>query len=65
MNLFVLKNSHSAVIGADFLLPVAFKMKDNEKIAKGDLVITFREPNLLDSLRIIHLLCILLLYVSY
>lgn len=49
MNLFVLKNSHSAVIGADFLLPVAFKMKDNEKIAKGDLVITFREPNLLDN----------------
>ncbi len=49
MNLFVLRNSHSAVIGADFLLPVAFKMNDNEKIAKGDLVITFREPNLLDN----------------
>lgn len=49
INLFVLKNSHSAVIGADFLLPVAFKMKDDEKVTKGDLVITFREPNLLDN----------------
>ncbi len=49
INLFVLRNSHSAVIGADFLLPVAFKMKDDEKVTKGDLVITFREPNLLDN----------------
>ncbi len=43
-DLFVIRNTHSGVISANFLLPMAFKIEQNEIGMKGDLAISLTEP---------------------
>ena len=47
MNFFVIKNSHSAIIGANVLLPIAFRSDTEKSIAKGDLAIGIQKPSVL------------------
>lgn len=48
---FVIRNTHSGMITANFLLPMAFRIENNKMGARGDLVIPFTEPVLLDDER--------------
>lgn len=53
-DLFVIRNSHSGVISANFVLPMAFRIdKDNQCNAgiKGDFAISLAEPTILDEER--------------
>ncbi|MCI8515371.1 MAG: ATP-binding protein [Hungatella sp.] len=43
-DLFVIRNTHSGVISANFLLPMAFKIEQNEIGMKGDFAIPLTEP---------------------
>ena len=50
-DLFVIRNTHSGVISANFLLPMAFKVEQNEKGMKGDFAIPLTKPVVLDEER--------------
>lgn len=48
-DLFVIRNTHSGVISANFLLPMAFKIEQNEIGMKGDFAVPLTEPVVLDE----------------
>lgn len=48
-DLFVIRNTHSGMITANFLLPMAFRIENNKIGAKGDFAIPLTEPVVLDS----------------
>ena len=50
-DLFVIRNSHSGVISANVLLPMAFRIEQNEIGMKGDLAVPLTEPVILDEER--------------
>lgn len=50
-DLFVIRNTHSGVISANFLLPMAFKIEQNEIGMKGDFAIPLTEPVILNEER--------------
>ena len=43
-DLFVIRNTHSGVISANFLLPMAFRIEQNEVGIKGDFAVPLTEP---------------------
>ena len=43
-NLFVIRNTHSGVISANFVLPMAFKIEHNQIGMRGDLTVSLTEP---------------------
>lgn len=49
-DLFVIRNVHSGMITANFLLPMAFRIEKNKMGAKGDIVIPLKEPVVLSDL---------------
>lgn len=51
MDLFVIRNTHSGVISANFLLPMAFKIQQNEIGMKGDFAVPLTEPVILNEER--------------
>lgn len=48
-DLFVIRNTHSGVISANFLLPMAFKIEQNEIGMKGDFAVPLTEPVILNE----------------
>ncbi len=50
-DLFVIRNTHSGVISANFLLPMAFKIEKNKIGMKGDFAIPLTEPVILSEER--------------
>lgn len=48
-DLFVIRNTHSGVISANFLLPMAFRIEQNEVGMKGDFAIPLTEPVVLNE----------------
>lgn len=50
-DLFVIRNTHSGVISANFLLPVAFKIEQNDMGMKGDFGVPLTEPVVLNEER--------------
>lgn len=50
-DLFVIRNSHSGVISANVLFPMAFRIEQNEIGMKGDLAVPLTEPVILDEER--------------
>lgn len=50
-DLFVIRNTHSGVISANFLLPMAFKIEKHQMGVKGDLTIPLTEPVVLKEER--------------
>lgn len=50
-DLFVIRNAHSGMISANFLLPVAFRIEQNEIGMKGDLAVPLTEPVVLNEER--------------
>ncbi len=50
-DLFVIRNTHSGVISANFLLPMAFKIEENEIGMKGDFAVSLTEPVVLNEER--------------
>lgn len=50
-DLFVIRNSHSGVISANVLLPMAFRIEQNEIGMKGDLAVPLTETVILDEER--------------
>ncbi|MDY2922322.1 MAG: AAA family ATPase [Eubacterium sp.] len=48
-DLFVIRNTHSGMITANFLLPMAFRIENNKMGAKGDVTIPLTEPVVLDA----------------
>lgn len=50
-DLFVIRNTHSGMITAKFLLPMAFRIENNKIGAKGDFAIPLTEPVVLDSVK--------------
>lgn len=50
-DLFVIRNTHSGVISANFLLPMAFKIEQNEIGMKGDFAVPLTEPVVLNEER--------------
>ena len=49
MDLFVIRNTHSGVISANFLLPMAFKVEQDEIGMKGDFAVPLTEPVVLSE----------------
>ena len=47
-DLFVIKNSHSGMISANFLLPMAFRVEKEKTGMKGDFAVPLMEPVVLD-----------------
>ena len=47
-DLFVIRSSHSGLISANFLLPMAFRIEKEKKGMKGDFAIPLMEPVVLD-----------------
>ncbi len=47
-DLFVIRNTHSGMITANFLLPMAFRVGNSKMGAKGDFAIPLTEPVVLD-----------------
>lgn len=47
-DLFVIRNTHSGMITANFFLPMAFRIENNKIGAKGDFAIPLTEPVVLD-----------------
>jgi AAA15 family ATPase/GTPase len=45
LNLFVIESGHSATISMGLLIPLSFRLKNKEGIAKGDLSIRLDEPS--------------------
>ena len=50
-DLFVIRNTHSGMITANFLLPMAFRIENNQVGAKGDFTIPLTEPVVLDAVK--------------
>lgn len=50
-DLFVIRNTHSGVISANFLLPMAFKIEQNEIGMKGDFAVSLTKPVVLNEER--------------
>lgn len=50
-DLFVIRNTHSGVISANFVLPMAFRVEQNEIGMKGDFAVPMTEPVVLDEER--------------
>lgn len=50
-DLFVIRNTHSGVISANFLLPMAFKIEQKEIGMKGDFAVPLTEPVILNEER--------------
>ncbi len=50
-DLFVIRNTHSGVISANFLLPMAFKIEKDEIRAKGDFAVSLTGPVVLSEER--------------
>lgn len=50
-DLFVIKSSHSGVISANFLLPMAFRVEKERVGMKGDFAVPLTEPVVLDKER--------------
>lgn len=50
-DLFVIRNTHSGVISANFLLPMAFKIEQKEIGMKGDFAVSLTEPVVLNEER--------------
>lgn len=50
-DLFVIKSSHSGMISANFLLPMAFRVEKEKMGMKGDFVIPLTAPAVLDAER--------------
>lgn len=48
-DLFVIQNSHSGVISANFILPMAFRIDGSKSGMKGDFVVPLTEPVVLDE----------------
>lgn len=48
-DLFVIRNSHSGVISANFVLPMAFRVEIDNVKAKGDFAIPLTEPVVLNE----------------
>lgn len=50
-DLFVIRNTHSGMITANFLLPMAFRIENSTIGAKGDFAIPLTEPVVLDAVK--------------
>ena len=50
-DLFVIRNTHSEVISANFVLPMAFRIENDNMRAKGDFTVSLTEPILVDEER--------------
>lgn len=50
-DLFVIRNTHSGVISANFVLPMAFRIENDNIGAKGDFTVSLTEPILVDEER--------------
>lgn len=50
-DLFVIRNSHSGVISANVILPMAFRIENDYVKAKGDLAIRLTEPEVFSEKR--------------
>lgn len=50
-DLFVIRNTHSGMISANFFLPMAFKIEQNKMGMKGDFAISLTEPVVLQEER--------------
>lgn len=50
-DLFVIRNTHSGVISANFVLPMAFRIENDNIGAKGDFAVSLTEPILVDEER--------------
>lgn len=50
-DLFVIRNTHSGVISANFVLPMAFQIENDNIGAKGDFAVPLTEPILVDEER--------------
>ena len=50
-DLFVIRNTHSGLITANFLLPMAFRVENHKMGAKGDFAIPLTKPVVLDAVR--------------
>lgn len=48
-DLFVIRNTHSGVISANFVLPMAFRIENGNVGAKGDFAIPLTEPVVVDE----------------
>lgn len=48
-DLFVIKSSHSGMISANFLLPMAFRIEREKMGMKGDFAVPLKEPVVLDA----------------
>ena len=48
-DLFVIRNSHSGVISANFLLPMAFRIEKEKTGMKGDFAVPLMEPVILNT----------------
>lgn len=48
-DLFVIQNSHSGVISANFILPMAFRIDGDKSGMKGDFVVSLTKPVVLDE----------------
>ena len=50
-DLFVIRNTHSGVISANFVLPMAFRIENDNIGAKGDFTVSLTKPILVDEER--------------
>jgi len=50
-DLFVIRNAHSGMITANFILPMAFRIENNKIGAKGDFAIPLTQPIVLDAVK--------------
>ena len=50
-DLFVIRNTHSGVISGNFVLPMAFRIENDNMGAKGDFTVSLTEPILVDEER--------------
>ncbi len=50
-DLFVIRNTHSGMISANFILPMAFRVEKDKMGVKGDFAIPLMEPVVLDAER--------------
>ncbi len=50
-DLFVIRNTHSGVIFGNFVLPMAFRIENDNMGAKGDFTVSLTEPILVDEER--------------
>ena len=50
-DLFVIRNTHSGVVSANFVLPMAFRIENDNIGAKGNFTVSLTEPILVDEER--------------